>query len=72
MDGVGAQQKKHPVAWEIRIRMHVRARLMEVSMTKASALHFIALIYTSFCNENSEGFDRKLVIGHDEEDVDAW
>ena len=40
---MGAQQKKHPVAWEIRIRMHVRARLMVVSVTKASALHFIVL-----------------------------
>ena len=69
---MGAQQKKHPVAWEIRIRMHVRARLMVVSVTKASALHFIALMYTSFFNENSERLDRKLVIGHNEDDVDVW
>jgi hypothetical protein len=52
--------------------MHVRARLMVVSVTKASALHFIALMYTSFSNENSERLDRKLVIGHNEDDVDVW
>jgi len=39
------------------------ARLMVVSVTKASALHFIVL-HTSL--------DSKLEIGHDEDEVDVW
>jgi hypothetical protein len=41
----------HPVACEMRMRIHVRARLMVVSVTMASQLHFMMLHSANFWSE---------------------